>query len=55
MHLKSIPDHYAREIKSRAMSLGMSPSEYFVHLYLKDIGQEHSEKSSQKSKKKRKK
>ena len=39
MHLKSIPEVYSREIKARAAALGMSPSDYFVHLHLKDVAQ----------------
>lgn len=39
MHLKSIPEVYARAIKGRAASLGMSPSQYFVHLHLKDLAE----------------
>ena len=35
MHLKSIPVEVAREIKSTAASLGMSPSQYFVYLHYK--------------------
>lgn len=37
MHLKSIPEEVAREIKSAAASLGMSPSQYFVHLHYKNL------------------
>jgi len=39
MHLKSIPEVYSRAIKARAASIGMSPSQYFVHLHLKDLAE----------------
>ncbi len=35
MHLKNIPDSIARQIKSRAVAMGLSPSEYFIHLHFK--------------------
>lgn len=55
MHLKSIPEGVAREIKARAASMGMSPSQYFVHLHYKNLPDTDAEvRSKAQAKKKRK-
>jgi hypothetical protein len=57
MHLKSISEKHARDIKSKAASLGMSPSEYFVYLHLKFIAKDiiENNKDNEKNKKNKKK
>lgn len=57
MHLKSIPVDAARQIKSKAAALGMSPSEYFVYLHYKNLPEtniEQEKKGNGKKKNKKK-
>ena len=36
MHLKNIPNEMADDIKRKAAFYGLSPSQYFIYLHVKD-------------------